>query len=168
MIKIELADEKARNYFIRDYLGRYGKDEDLADRYAEACISLHRSLVLWEHDKIVGGITWSIKEGIVSGIVEIFQISILRSHRGKGYGSMLVDACIKDIETFYHQKEYPLRRIYIIITESNIVGRNLYRSKGFTIEATIKNHHFHHQKDYFYVKDYPYIDSSEQRSHQQL
>lgn len=154
MTEIKLATENTRSYFISDYLHRYGTYQDLAEQYADACIFINRSLVAHTDDKIIGGITWSIKEGINSGLVEIFQMSILKNYRGQGYGSLLVDKCLEDIETFYHQRKQSLHRVYIIITESNIIGRNLYRNKGFYVAANLMNHRFKSQNDLFYVKDY--------------
>ncbi|NBG89598.1 GNAT family N-acetyltransferase [Isachenkonia alkalipeptolytica] len=154
MTDIQPATESARSYFINDYLSRYGSFQDLAEQYADACIFTNRSLVATINDKIIGGITWSIKEGINSGLVEIFQMSILKEYRGKGYGSLLVEKCLQDIESFYCLRGYPLQRVYIIITESNIIGRNLYRNKDFYVAASLMNHRFVNQMDLFYVKDY--------------
>lgn len=154
MTEIQRATPKAKPYFINDYLTRYGSLEELAEQYADACIYTNQSLVVTKDEKIIGGITWSIKEGINSGLVEIFQMSILQNYRGHGYGSILVENCLEDIEQFYQSKNYPLRRIYIIITESNIIGRNLYRNKGFYVTASLLNHRFYGQSDLFYVKDY--------------
>ena len=154
MTVIKLATESTKSYFIKDYLNRYGSFHDLAEQYANACISINRSFVAIHQNKIIGGITWSIKEGINSGMVEIFQMSILKEYRGQGYGSILVDNCLKDIEEFYQSRDCPLQRIYIIITESNIIGRNLYRNKGFYRVAELKHHRFNSKMDVLYVKDY--------------
>ncbi len=154
MTIIKQATESTREYFINDYLERYGSYQDLAEQYAKACISINRSFVAIKDNKIIGGITWSVKEGINSGLVEIFQMSILKEYRGQGYGSLLVDKCLEDIEAFYQLREQPLQRVYIIITESNIIGRNLYRNKGFYVAASLMNHRFINQMDLFYVKDY--------------
>ena len=154
MIEIKLARENAKPYFIEDYLDRYGAFQDLAEQYANACIFTHRSFVAIHNSQIIGGITWSIKEGINSGMVEIFQMSILKDFRGKGYGSMLVDNCLKDIEDFYQSRNSPLQRTYIIITESNIIGRNLYRNKGFYVVTNLKHHRLNSTMDLLYAKDY--------------
>ena len=154
MVDIRMATDDMQYYFVNDYLNRFGPFEDLAKRYAKACVYSNRTLVAIQQGKIFGGITWSIKEGINSGMVEIFQMSILEPYRGKGYGSILVDNCLKDIETFYASRNYPLQRIYISITESNIIGRNLYRNKGFHVAASLKHHRINHNKDLLYVKDY--------------
>ncbi len=154
MTEVKLATENMQNYFINDYLNRYGSFQDLAEQYANACIFSNRSLVVMKNNKIIGGITWSIKEGINSGMVEIFQMSILKDFRGQGYGSILVDNCLTDIEEFYRLRNTPLQRVYIIITESNIIGRNLYRNKGFYIATSLMHHRFNSRMDLLYVKDY--------------
>lgn len=154
MTEIKMATESTKPYFINDYLNRYGSFKDLAEQYANGCIFTNRSFVAIQKNQIIGGITWSIKEGINSGMVEIFQMSILKEYRGQGYGSILVDNCLKDIEAFYHTRNCTLQRVYIFITESNIIGRNLYRNKGFYVAANLKNHRFNNKMDLLYVKDY--------------
>lgn len=154
MTEIKLAMPNTKPYFINDYLNRYGSFQDLAEQYANACIITYRSFVAIKNTQIIGGITWSIKEGINSGMVEIFQMSISKEFRGQGYGSQLVDNCLMDIEDFYHSRNCPLQRVYIIITESNIIGRNLYRNKGFYVAANLRHHRFNNKMDLLYVKDY--------------
>ena len=154
MTEIKLATLNTKSYFINDYLNRYGSFQDLAEQYANACIFTHRSFVAIRNNQIIGGITWSIKEGVNSGMVEIFQMSILKEFRGQGYGSILVNNCLKDIEDFYQSRNCPLQRVYIIITESNIIGRNLYRNKGFYIAANLRHHRLNNKMDLLYAKDY--------------
>lgn len=154
MTVIKLAEESTKSYFVQDYLNRYGSFQDLAEQYANACIFFNRSFVVMQQNRIIGGITWSIKEGINSGMVEIFQMSILEEFRGQGYGSLLVDNCLKDIENFYLMRACPLQRVYIIITESNIIGRNLYRNKGFNVAAELIHHRSNSKMDILYVKNY--------------
>lgn len=154
MLNVRLANPKDREYFVQDYLNRYGRDQDLAEKHATICTEIHRSIVIDIGDQIIGSVTWAIREGIQAGLVVVFQMSIGKENRGKGYGNMLVKQCIKDIETFYGFKGATLRRIFITINENNLAARNIYKNNGFRVLAELKDHHLTGQKEIIYVKDY--------------
>lgn len=155
MLKIRIASHEDKDYFIKDYLQRYGKDMELAEKHAVVCIDVHRTIILFNDDEILGSVTWAIREGVQAGLVVIFQMSIAREeNRGKGYGSNLVRHCINDIETFYGFKGYDLRRIFIVINEENLAARNIYKNNGFKVLAELNNHLGHEVKALVYAKDY--------------
>ncbi len=155
MLNIRLANSIDKEHFIEEYLTRYGNDKDLALKHATVCIEIHRSLILHNDDEVIGSITWAIREGVESGLVVVSQMSITKeTHRGKGYGGMLVKQCIKDIETFYGFKRFNLRRIFIVINENNLAARNIYKKNGFHVLTELKDHRVTGEKDLIYCKDY--------------
>ncbi|WP_026478033.1 GNAT family N-acetyltransferase [Alkaliphilus transvaalensis] len=155
MAKVRLAVASDRDYFIQDYLTRYGKDMEMAKKHAIVCIDVHRSIVIHSEDEIIGSVTWAIREGIQAGLVVIFQMSITKTeNRGKGYGGLLVKHCIEDIENFYQSKGYNLRRIFISVNENNIAGRNIYKKNGFRVLAELKDHLKLGEMELIYGKDY--------------
>lgn len=155
MLNWRFASKEDTAFFIEDYLNRLGKDKELAEKYAIACIDIHRSILLYNDKIIIGAITWTIKEGIASGLVEIFQMSIPdKSYRGKGYGNILLMLCLEDIENTYKEKGYLLRRIFIVINEENLAGRNIYRKNQFKVLLEIKDHLKTGKKSFVYAKDY--------------
>ncbi|MBM7616282.1 GNAT family N-acetyltransferase [Alkaliphilus hydrothermalis] len=154
-MQARLANPNDRDYFIKDYLKRYGQDKELAEKHATVCTEIDRSIVLHKEDEIIGSVTWSIREGIEAGLVVIFQMSIAKKeHRGKGYGSQLVKKCLEDIENFYIAKNFHLRRIFITINETNLPGRNIYKKHGFYILTDLKDHRVVGEKEFVYAKDY--------------
>ncbi|SDK04630.1 GNAT family N-acetyltransferase [Natronincola ferrireducens] len=155
MLQYRLASKEDKTYFIEDYLKYYGKEQDLAERYAIACTEVHRSLMIYKDEENIGAITWTMKEGITSGLVEIFQMSIPnKKNRRKGYGNTLLLLCIEDIENYYRKKGYPLRRVFIVIDEENLAGRNVYRKNGFDVLLEVKHHLKTGHKAFVYAKDY--------------
>ncbi|SCY65787.1 GNAT family N-acetyltransferase [Alkaliphilus peptidifermentans] len=155
MLNFRIAKPEDKEYFVEDYLKRYGGDIELANKHAKVCIEVHRSIILHNDDDIIGSVTWAIREGIKLGLVVIFQMSIGKAeNRGKGYGGMLVKHCIRDIETFFGFKGYNLRRIFIGINEGNLAARNIYKKSGFKIIAELKDHIIKNEKELIYAKDY--------------
>ncbi|MCC5910702.1 MAG: GNAT family N-acetyltransferase [Clostridiaceae bacterium] len=154
-MKFRLADQGDIDFFIEDYLDRYGSDETLAEKYAIACTKLHRSILLYSDDKIIGAITWSVKEGTKSGLVEIFQMTIPnKENRGKGYGATMLKECLEDIENYYIERSFVLRRVFIVIDEENLAGRNVYKNYSFDIIAEINSHLKPQRKSLIYAKNY--------------
>jgi len=155
MLKIRIASLEDRDYFINDYLNRYGNDMELAKKHALVCIDVHRTILLFNDQEILGSVTWAIREGVQTGLVVIFQMSIAKEqNRGKGYGGTLVKHCVNDIETFFGFKGYELRRIFIVINSENLAARNIYKNNGFKVNAELKNHLGNSVSGLVYTKDY--------------
>ncbi|WP_192929707.1 GNAT family N-acetyltransferase [Alkaliphilus serpentinus] len=155
MLKVRIANDGDKEYFIKDYLARYGNDTELAEKHALVCINVHRTILLVNDEEIIGSVTWAIREGVKAGLVVIFQMSIAKEvNRGKGYGSTLVKHCINDIETFYGFKGHDLRRIFIVIHEENLAARNIYKNNGFRVVSELKDHLGKGMKALVYAKDY--------------
>ncbi|AOY76054.1 GNAT family N-acetyltransferase [Clostridium formicaceticum] len=154
-MKCRVASKNDQQYFVDNYLKHYGDVQELAEKYAIACIEVHRSLMFYNDHETIGAITWSIKEGISSGLVEIFQMFIhSEKNRGKGYGSLMLKYCVEDIENYYKKLNYPLRRAFIVIDQENLAGRNVYRKHGFNLLVEVKNHLKTGHKSFVYSKDY--------------
>lgn len=154
MHTVRLANEKDYNFFYKDYIKNCGNDDDLAKKHANASIYINRSIVIEIDSQIIGSITWAIRDGINSGLVEIFQMSILNEFRGQGYGNILLENCLEDVSEFYKSKNTSIRKIFILILESNIIGRNLYRNHDFKMEHALVNLRRTNERDLLYVREF--------------
>ncbi|ABR47442.1 GCN5-related N-acetyltransferase [Alkaliphilus metalliredigens QYMF] len=155
MLKVRLAEQNDYHYFVSDYLSRYGQDQELAHKYATACIDINRSLMLYLDEEIIGAMTWSIREKVSLGLVEIIQMTIPKpENRGKGYGNLLVQHGLKDMESYFSHKNYELRRVFIGIHGEHLAARNVYKNNGFRVLAEFENHRRDKLSEFIYARDF--------------
>lgn len=81
-----------------------------------------------------GELVWRLATGQT---VEITEIGVFdASDRRQGWGTRLLEAGLADMQAFFCDKAYGLRRVYLFCESINEAGRAFYAHQGF-LEAAV-------------------------------
>lgn len=126
--------EEAKNAFLSEI----GKD-------------FHYLIAIFE-GSIIGIVTW-LPHGLPKhGLFELDRICILSQSRGKGVGRILVDELIRHADSWYKNKGYEKRKLYLLTHEDNLNAHSFYEKIGFHHETTLKDHYYKNQDERVYSK----------------
>ena len=86
--------------------------------------------------------SWPRQEGPdeSSGLVEISFIHVRPEYRGKGMGKAILENAIVQAADLFEGTEYPLRKVYALVSSGNKKGMEAYRRWGFDEEAVLNRH----------------------------
>jgi len=97
-------------------------------------------LVVEEDEKIVGFISWAVRDLPKHELAELCRMVLMPEFRGKKISSLLFKEMLSDIKDFYSSKSLKIRKIFLFVHASNIRAQNFYKKIGFFQEAVLKDH----------------------------
>ncbi len=113
--------DEARNIFLREFNNK-------------------NFLVAEENEKIVGFVSWAVRDLPKHQLAELCRIVFLPEFRGKGYSVSLFREMLLDINSFYLSKSLKVRKLFLLVHASNVRAQSFYKKIGFLHEATLKDH----------------------------
>ena len=131
-----------RNYIKEDINNINSLGLLLHDNYNFNIDSFSNALVIYEENKFIGFIVYSI----IYERAEIIDIIIDSNYRKRGYANKLLEYTIEKI------KEKNCDNITLEVNENNISAINLYKKQGFNICAVRKNY-YNNEDGYLMKKD---------------
>ena len=81
--------------------------------------------------EIAGTISWDIRGGIEDGVVELVGLGVNQPYRRQKIGKNLLEAMIRECETYFSEQGYELRVIFLYMEKSNEIGELFYKSMNF-------------------------------------
>ena len=98
----------------------------------------YRAIRLLEKDEtIVGELVWRVVSG---RNIEITEFGIFEEdNRQQGWGTRLLEAAFEDMREYFVKINHPLWKVYLFCEERNEEGRGFYESRGFRLEAVLKD-----------------------------
>lgn len=131
-----------RNYKKEDIKNIIKLGSLLHNNFDFSINSFSNSFVIYEHDKFIGFIVYSI----IYERAEIIDIIIDPNYRNKGYGKELLKHTIDKIE------ENCCQNITLEVDKNNLKAVNLYKKLGFDICAVRKGY-YNGDDGYLMIKD---------------
>jgi ribosomal protein S18 acetylase RimI-like enzyme len=100
--------------------------------------------------RMQGELVWRLATG---NTVEITELGVFdESLRRRGWGTRLLNAGMESIRSFFAEKPYRLRRVYVFCDAVNGPARAFYEANGFELACVVPS--FYHYCDAaFYVLD---------------
>jgi ribosomal protein S18 acetylase RimI-like enzyme len=96
-----------------------------------------------ESGQMRGELVWRLATG---NTIEITELGVFdESLRRKGWGSKLLEAGLASIRSFFADKPYWLRRIYVFCDSVNGAARAFYEAHGFELACMLPG--FYHYCD---------------------
>ncbi|MEK6914826.1 MAG: GNAT family N-acetyltransferase [Nanoarchaeota archaeon] len=136
--KAKLEDaEKVANVFVTGYNVSDSKE---AEEIFLKEIESKNFIVAEEDDKILGFVSWAVRDLPKHELAELCRIVSLPEHRGKGISKILFERMLSDINIFYLSKSLKIRKLFLFVHASNERAKNFYKKIGFFHEATLKDH----------------------------
>lgn len=120
------------------FFGHY-KIEKLIQNRVDCYLKYNHTIVAKDNQKIIGTIQWLIKENPNQGVVEFEEVNVNLAYQKQGVGSKLMKNSIESVKNFFNQNNLKLRKIYLFVSESNLIAQRFYNKFGFKNEAKIKN-----------------------------
>lgn len=151
MINISEATQKDKEQLI-NFFSHY-KIKDYIEKRVDCYLDGNHTIIAKNDQKIIGTIQWLIKEDPTLGVIEFEEINVIFSFQKQGIGSQLITAAINSAKKYFIQNNLKLRKIYLFVSESNMVAQNFYQKFGFKQEAEIKNLFSDSANELFYVLD---------------
>jgi ribosomal-protein-alanine N-acetyltransferase len=90
-------------------------------------------LVASADDKIIGSMIVLLRENILQA--RIYSLNVHPSYRRMGIGGLLMDAALEFL------KERGFRKFTLEAGINNTAARNLYESKGFSVDKILRNYY---------------------------
>jgi ribosomal protein S18 acetylase RimI-like enzyme len=151
MIIISNATSTDKDQLI-NFFAHY-KIKDYIEKRVDSYLSYNHTIVAKDDQKIIGTIQWLIKEDPNLGVVEFEEVNVLFGYQKQGIGSKLITTAINSAKEFFNQNNLKLRKIYLFVSEDNLVAQNFYKKFGFKQEAKINNLFSDSANELFYVLD---------------
>lgn len=136
-MQIRLAEERDRQWLIREYLEQMSPDLEQATRHAERCLHVDRALLLEQDFFPLGVLHWGIRSGIRTGVAEIVWLRVIPTRRGKGHGRSLLERALEDMERVYEAHGMALRSVMSLVPEECGEMLSLLQSCGFARAANV-------------------------------
>ena len=95
-----------------------------------------------EEGPVIGIASW-VAHGLPKhGLCEMDRIAVLPEYRGRGIARSLFSALLNEAGEFYRERDFSLRKLYLLTHSSNTTAQELYRKLGFSQEATLPDHYY--------------------------
>ena len=109
----------------------------MPDHYSD-CLQGYRAVrLLEENGTILGELVWRVVSG---HNIEITEFGIFEEeNRRKGWGTRLLEVAFEDMRQYFVKINHPLWKVYLFCEEDNEEGRGFYESRGFRLEALLKD-----------------------------
>ncbi|HEU4962742.1 MAG TPA: GNAT family N-acetyltransferase, partial [Bacilli bacterium] len=98
---IRHAQDRDRQWLIREYLEHMSPDLEQAARYALRCLQVDRVLLAEEERFPLGLLHWTARWGLRHGLAEIVWLRVISSRRRQGLGRLLLERALCDMQTCY-------------------------------------------------------------------
>ncbi len=111
------------------------KEETFHRKQLEYLLLKAKSLVLvaLADDKLIGSMIVLLRENILQA--RIYSLNVHPAYRRMGIGSLLMDTALGFL------KERGFRKITLEAGINNTAARNLYESKGFSVDKTLRSYY---------------------------
>lgn len=126
------ADKNSVEHLLKDLLTQGFDHTDFATAFASIIDSEDRTIILVEEDskEVVGIAVVNIVQKLQHREARIDEVVVSRQSRGKGYGTMLMQAC--DDWAFSHGAKV----IEFTSRPSRVAANALYQKLGYSIRET--------------------------------
>lgn len=105
------------------------------DEYADVLNGYKAVQLVDGAGRIQGELVWRLATG---NTVEITELGVFdESLRRKGWGTKLLDAGLESIRSFFADKTYRLRRLYVFCDAINGPARAFYEAHGFELACVL-------------------------------
>ena len=151
MITISKATSKDKDQ-LKNFFSHY-KIKDYIEKRIDSYLNFNHTIIAKDDVKIIGTIQWLIKEDPNLGVVEFEEINVIFGYQKQGIGSKLITAAINSVKEYFNQNNLKLRKIYLFVSEDNLVAQNFYKKFGFKQEAKINNLFSDSANELFYILD---------------
>lgn len=93
----------------------------------------------WKKGELIGVLSWTPREAVKNGLVEIVDLWVRAEERRRGVGGRLIDHAIIQMEQYYKSFGATLNKVMLFTGASDrfLAARNLYEKKRFQVVATI-------------------------------
>lgn len=109
----------------------------IPDHYSDYLKGYRAVRLLAEDGTILGELVWRVVSG---HNIEIIELGIFeKENRRKGWGTQLLEAAFEDMRQYFAKINHPLWKVYLFCEERNEEGRGFYESRGFRLEAFLKD-----------------------------
>ena len=107
------------------------------DEYADVFNGYRAIRMIDDSGTLRGELVWRLATGHT---VEITELAVFdQSDRRQGWGTKLLYAGLDDMKSFFHDKPYSLKRVYLFCESTNKTGRALYEHQGFMEMAVLES-----------------------------
>ena len=119
------------------YIDTVQAQNHMPDHYSDYLQGYRAIRLLEEDGTILGELVWRVASG---HNIEITEFGIFEAeNRRKGWGTQLLEAAFEDMRQYFVKINRPLWKVYLFCEEKNEEGRSFYESRGFRLEAVLKN-----------------------------
>jgi putative acetyltransferase len=152
---IERADNAAMGRIIRTVMtehGATGPGYSINDPEVDTMFEAYHGkraafFVLTQNGEVVGGAGIAPLKGGLTGTCELRKMYMLPDARGKGFGALLLERCLRAA------REFGFRDCYLETIGRMTKAHRLYERYGFKRIARPRGKTGHHTCDVFYVRD---------------
>jgi len=137
---------------LKIFFGHY-KNEKLIQNRVDCYLKHNHTIIAKDNQKIIGTIQWLIKEDPNQGVVEFEEVNVNLAYQKQGVGSKLMKYSIESVKNFFNQNNIKLRKIYLFVSESNLIAQRFYKKFGFKNEAKVKNLFSNFETELLFVLD---------------
>jgi ribosomal-protein-alanine N-acetyltransferase len=131
----------------------------LAASRLDCYLSHNHTIIAQDENKIVGILQWCLKEDPTLGVVEFEEIYVNKDYQVQGIGTQLVQLAIQEVLNFFQSITISPRKIFLYVSENNIVARHLYEKCGFKQIANLGNLFSNSTCELFYSFDLKSLNS---------
>ncbi len=111
--------------------------DHMPDHYGDYLHGYRAIRLLKKDETIVGELVWRVASG---HNIEITEFGIFEEdNRRQGWGTRLLEAAFENMREYFVKINHPLWKVYLFCEERNEEGRGFYESRGFRLEAVLKD-----------------------------
>jgi ribosomal protein S18 acetylase RimI-like enzyme len=151
MISISEASLKDSDQ-LKNFFTHY-KIKDYIEKRVGSYLSCNHTIIAKDNEKIVGTIQWLVKEDPNLGVAEIEEVNVIFNYQKQGIGSKMMEFTISSVKKYFQENNLKLRKIYLFVSESNLITQKFYEKFGFKKETKINNLFSNNENELFYVLD---------------
>jgi N-acetylglutamate synthase-like GNAT family acetyltransferase len=148
--KATLHDAESVIEVLSRYYNFENKDEALQIFHREYSLHYHFRVAV-EGDEILGVVSWRMHGLPKHGIAKLKRIAVLPDSEQRSMVlEMLYDAALADMDYFYRDQGYALRKVYMMVPGNNQFLHAFVRDHGMHCEARLHSHYYEGRDEYMY------------------
>jgi ribosomal-protein-alanine N-acetyltransferase len=135
---------------LKNFFGHYNIDSIIQNR-VNCYIEHNHTIIAKDNEKIIGTIQWLVKEDPNLGVVEFEEIHVNFGYQKQGIGTKLMNFAINSVRELFKKNNIKLRKIYLFVSENNLIAQEFYKKFGFKEETKVKNLFSDSENELFFV-----------------